>query len=134
MKKKKVLIAVALGALVLFGLSGCGASTETATPTVTVTKVETVAPIEPAPAPATETFDVADMPDNIRAQDSWFYEVDDATIIDVATSVCTALRSGVTIEEIGAVAADSIGIEHAPALIAGAIIFICPDQKYKVGA
>lgn len=118
---------VAIGALVLFGLTACGSTT--ATPTATVTKVVTQPEI-----PATDSLglDIAGLPDAIRAQDSWYNNVDDSTIIETATNICDALQRGSSIADIADIAATTIGTEHAPALIAGAIIYICPDQKYKV--
>jgi hypothetical protein len=69
----------------------------------------------------------------IRSADPMFYSVDDAQIIDTAYLFCDALRQGSSLAEIGMIAQDTIGVDAAAALGAGAIIYLCPDQEYKIG-
>jgi hypothetical protein len=73
------------------------------------------------------------MLDMIRAADSSFYAIDDAQIIETAYIFCDTLRSGASLADIGAIAAETIGVEAAAALGAGAILYLCPDQEYKIG-
>ncbi len=73
------------------------------------------------------------MLDMIRAADPMFYSVDDAQIIDTAYLFCETLRGGASLAEIGAIAQDTIGVDAAAALGAGAILYLCPDQEYKIG-
>lgn len=125
----KKLSAVTLAVVGLLALTACGSTgTPQATVTHTVTVVET-----PDPAPVDVSLgSSSDMVNMIQAQDSMFLEVDDATIITVAQSVCDALRNGASVTDVGAVATESIGSDHAAALIAGAILYLCPDQKYLI--
>lgn len=119
--RKLALVVVCVGLL-----TACGGSTQ-ATPEVT----KTVTVVEPAPvAPASS--DTEEMLDMIRAADSSFYTIDDAQIIETAYIFCDTLRSGSSLADIGAIAADTIGVDAAAALGAGAIIYLCPDQEYKV--
>ncbi len=76
---------------------------------------------------------MAEMLDMIRAAEPMFYSVDDADIIETANIFCETLQSGASFEEIGAIAQDTIGVDAAAALGAGAILYICPDQEYKLG-
>lgn len=129
MKIKKTL-AVGLTLVTALSLSACGIGSNTATPAVTVTKTV----VEPAPAPAVETFSVSDLPNAVRLQDPYYYDADDASIIELATTICTTLQGGASVEDVALVVAEGLGADHATAIIAGAIVYICPDQKYKVGA
>jgi hypothetical protein len=111
-------------------LTACGATQATPEVTKTVTVVEP-APAAPAPAPASNDTDA--MLAMIRSADPMFYSVDDAQIIDTAYLFCDALRQGSSLAEIGMIAQDTIGVDAAAALGAGAIIYLCPDQEYKIG-
>ena len=112
-------------------LTACGSTQSAPAPEVTKT-VEVQVPA-PAPEPAQPTGNTAEMLDMIRAADPMFYSVGDAEIIDTAYLFCDALRAGTTLDEIGAMAEDTIGIDATAALGAGAIIYLCPDQEYKIG-
>lgn len=120
--RKLALVIVCVGLL-----TACGSTA----PAPEVTK--TVEVQVPAPAPAPAGDDTASMLDMIRAADPMFYSVGDAEIIDTAYLFCDALRAGTTLDEIGAMAEDTIGIDATAALGAGAIIYLCPDQEYKIG-
>lgn len=118
-------------ALVLTGLlTACG-STDTAqeaAPVVTKTvEVQAPAPVQPA------GDDMAEMLNLIRTAEPMFNSVDDADIIETANIFCDTLRSGASLEEIGTIAQDTIGVDAAAALGAGAIVYLCPDQEYKLG-
>lgn len=119
-------------AIVCVGLLAACGSTAPA-PEVTKT-VEVQVPAQPAPAqPAPASDDTAGMLDMIRAADPMFYSVGDAQIIETAYLFCDALRDGASLTEIGLIAQDTIGVDAAAALGAGAIIYLCPDQEYKIG-
>lgn len=125
---KNTKIGIGVGVVLLLVLSSRGNNSDTATPAPAVTVTKTVT----EPAPATDVVSSVGMADAIRANDPIYYEVDDATINETAQSICDALQSGSSVEDVLTVAESTIGLEHAPALIAGAISFLCPDQKYKV--
>lgn len=118
-------VAVVFVALVLF--SSCSGGDTTPTPTVTVTK-ET----QPAPAVEQPLGDSYDMVDAMRSQDSYFLDIDAETIISTAHSFCNALDSGATLREIGEIASETIGTDHAATLGAGAIMYLCPEHKSKI--
>jgi hypothetical protein len=73
------------------------------------------------------------MLDMIRAAEPMFETLEDSQIISVAYQFCEALQSGVTFDEIGKMAEDTIGVDATAALGAGAILYLCPDQEYKLG-
>ena len=125
--RKLALVIVCVGLL-----SACGSTQSAPAPEVTktVTVVEP-APVVPEPAPASNDTD--EMLDMIRAADPMFYSVEDSQIIETAYLFCEALQSGSSIGEIGAIAAETIGTDAAAALGAGAILYLCPDQEYKIG-
>ena len=117
-------------AIVCVGLlTACGSTQSAPAPEVT----KTVEVQVPAPAPAPAGDDTAGMVDMIRAADPMFYSVDDRQIIDTAYMFCETLRGGASLYEIGLIAQDTIGVDAAAALGAGAIIYLCPDQEYKIG-
>ena len=115
---------LAIGLIAIFAIASC-AGTEEPTPAPTVTKT-----VE-APAPIVRS-DEDEMVDAIRLVASDFYGVTDGEIIMVAKSLCEALRSGGTIEDVVYIAESNIGYDNAVALTAGAITYICPDQEYKL--
>lgn len=110
-------------------LTACGSTQSAPAPEVT----KTVEVQVPAPAPAPAGDDTAGMLAMIRTAEPMFYSIDDAQIIDTAYLFCEALRGGTSLDEIGAMAEDTIGIDATAALGAGAIIYLCPDQEYKIG-
>jgi hypothetical protein len=116
---------IALAIVCVGLLAACGSTA----PAPEVTK--TVEVQVPAPAPAVD--DTAGMLDMIRTAEPMFYSVDDAQIIETAYLFCDSLRAGTTLDEIGAMAEETIGIDATAALGAGAIIYLCPDQEYKIG-
>jgi hypothetical protein len=120
---------IALAIVCVGLLAACGSTQSTPAPEVT----KTVEVQVPAPAPAQPAGDTAEMLDMIRAADPMFYSVDDSQIIDTAYLFCDALRSGSSLAEIGSIAQDTIGVDAAAALGAGAILYLCPDQEYKIG-
>lgn len=131
-KDRKILVAIIAVAVLAFVYNSGSKSASSTSSSNTSTTTTQNAPS--TTSGGSSSLSVYDMPDSIRSQDSWFYDVSDSQIIEVATSVCNALQGGASITDIGEVAAQTIGIEHAPALIAGAIIYICPDQRYKVSS
>lgn len=122
--RKLALVIVSVGLL-----AACGSTA----PAPEVTKTVEVQVPAPAPEPAQPSGDTAEMLDMIRTADPMFYSVDDRQIIDTAYMFCDALRSGSSLSDIGAIAQDTIGIDAAAALGAGAILYLCPDQEYKIG-
>jgi PBP1b-binding outer membrane lipoprotein LpoB len=120
--KLKSVVAASFAVLVL---AGCGSQAAAPAPVVTVTK-SVEAPAAPA-APAG-----SDIANNVRSNDPWFNDVPDYQIESVAQSICKALYAGNSMDDIIAVAGETIGYEHAPAIIAGALIYYCPDMKYLV--
>lgn len=111
--------------IAVFALAGCGSQAAAPAPVVTVTK-SVEAPAAPAPAP------VSDISNTVRSNDPWFNDVPDYQIENVAESICKALYAGNSMEDIIAVAGETIGYDHAPAIIAGALVYYCPDMKYLV--
>ena len=120
---------IALAIVCVGLLAACGSTA----PAPEVTKTVEVQVPAPAPEPAQPAGDTAEMLDMIRAADPMFYSVDDRQIIDTAYLFCDALRSGSSLAEIGSIAQDTIGVDAAAALGAGAILYLCPDQEYKIG-
>ena len=118
---------IALAIVCVGLLAACGS-----TPAPEVTK--TVEVQVPAPAPAQPAGDDIDgMLSMIRAADPMFYTIEDSQIVETAYIFCETLRGGASLEDIGTIAQDTIGVDAAAALGAGAIIYLCPDQEYKVG-
>lgn len=109
--------------LAVIGLSACGS---TPAPEVTKTVIQQV------PTVSNQTSDELAMVASIRNQNSYFDNVDTQQIIDVAYQFCTALRSGTSLEELGQIGANTIGSEQLAVLGAGAIVYLCPDQSYRV--
>jgi hypothetical protein len=131
--KKNTKIAIGVGVVLILALSSCGSSNNTSEPAPAVTVTKTVT----EPAPVVEPAPATDLPsggvvDAIRGYDSWYNDIDSATITDTAQSICGALQGGASVEDVLVVAETTIGLDHAPALIAGAIAYLCPDQSYKV--
>jgi PBP1b-binding outer membrane lipoprotein LpoB len=112
--------------IAVFALAGCGSQAQPA-PVVTVTK-SVEAPAAPVPAPAP----VSDIANTVKANDPWFNSVSDSQIESVAQSICQALYSGASLADVVDVAGATIGYDHAPAIIAGALVYYCPDMKYLV--
>jgi hypothetical protein len=121
--KTKVVSALAV---LMLGLTGCGSSSEPqAVKTIVVTQAPAddtfVAPVSPA----------GNLASAVQNQDPWFNSVDSATIVETAQTICDALQSGASANDIMVVAESTIGLDHAPAIIAGAVVYLCPDQGYK---
>jgi hypothetical protein len=117
--------AIVVGIVCVGILAACSDGESTPAPTVTKT-VE-------APAPVTPALDTSEMVSAIRGVAPDFYDVDSAQIIDTASLICQTLREGAPLEDVGAIAEESLGRQSAAALIAGAITYLCPDQEYKLG-
>lgn len=118
---------IAIATLTFFILTACS-STPAAQP----------APA-PAPAPVTDDNLVTPIAPNtndlaavVQAADPYWAAADASMIYDTAVSICTAFRNGATLSDVADIASTTIGVEHAPAIIAGAIVYVCPDQSYKV--
>ena len=129
MTKNKKIFAGGSAVVLALVLSGCGGGVKSSEPAPVVTKT-VIQEVPAAPEPVTPAS--GNLADSVRAYDSWFSNVDDATINDVAMSICGALQGGASVADVIDVASTTIGIEHAPAIIAGAIAYDCPDQSYKV--
>ena len=70
----------------------------------------------------------------VRSADSALRRIPNRTLIDSARTTCRYLRSGATIDDVFYTAVDAgLTRKTATALIAGAITFYCPDQRWKVG-
>lgn len=115
-------------AIVCVGILGaCGSTVETEpAPTVTVTQ-----PAAPAAQPATQP-DASDMVDAMRSAYPEFWTVEDYVIIETAQMVCETLRGGATALEVGTVAESYLGTDAAAVLVAGAVVYLCPDQEGKI--
>lgn len=127
--RKSALVIVCVGLL-----TACGSTQSAPAPEVTKTvEVQVPAtPVTPVTPVTPETVDTDEMLNMIRAAEPMFYGISDSQIIEVAYSFCEALRNGATFEEIGAMGEDTIGIDALAALGAGAILYLCPDQEYKI--
>lgn len=116
-------------AICLVILTACSSTT----PAPVVTKTVEV----PVEAPANETVSSraseSDMIDAIRAVHPDFWGVDERDIVDVGYMMCEELRNGSTPLEVGSYAESYIGTEATAAMLAGAIVYLCPDQEYKLG-
>lgn len=111
--------------LAIFLVASCAGTTEEATPAPTVTKTVEVQ----APEPAVDEYD---MLDSIRAVSPEFWAVEDRQIIETAYMICATLRDGATAIEVAEVAESYLGTEAAVALVAGAVVYLCPDQDAKI--
>lgn len=100
------------------------------TPAPVVTKTVEAPSVE-APVSLRETE--SDMIDAIRAVHPDFWGVDESDIVDVGYMMCEELRNGSTALEVGSYAESYIGTEATAAMLAGAIVYLCPDQEYKLG-
>jgi hypothetical protein len=125
--RKLAVVVVCIGLL-----AACGSTQSAPAPEVTktVTVVEP-APVVPEPAPVSSDTD--EMIAMIRAAEPMFETINDSEIISVAYQFCEALQSGVSFEQIAGIAEDTIGVDATAALGAGAILYLCPDQEYKLG-
>jgi hypothetical protein len=120
--KLKSVVATSFAVLVL---AGCGSQAAAPAPVVTVTK-SVEAPAAPA-APAG-----SDIANQVRSQDPWFNDVPDYQIENTAQLICDSLYAGNSLVDIIDIAGETIGYDHAPAIIAGALVYYCPDMKYLV--
>lgn len=119
---RKVIFAIIICVAIL---GACGSTIETEpAPTVTVTQ-----PAAPAAQPAPDAYDMVDA---MRAAYPEFWTVEDYVIIDTAQMVCETLRGGATALEVGTVAESYLGTDAAAVLVAGAVVYLCPDQNGKI--
>lgn len=134
-KNKKILIAVGIVLLIAFvGRGDSNNSTANPTPTKTVTVTVTQEP------PATDVIPQTDAPLGsplemvamIQSQDPYFLGVSDAEVVDVANTICSTLRGGASIQDVQGAAEGNVGFSHVNTLIAGSILYLCPDMKYLV--
>jgi uncharacterized lipoprotein NlpE involved in copper resistance len=120
--KLKSVVAASLAAFVLVGCS----SQAQPVPAVTVTKS-----VEAPAAPAAPAYG-SDIANQVRSQDPWFNDVPDYQIENTAQLICDSLYAGNSLVDIIDIAGETIGYDHAPAIIAGALVYYCPDMKYLV--
>jgi ABC-type glycerol-3-phosphate transport system substrate-binding protein len=118
--KLKSVVAASFAVLVL---AGCGSQAAAPAPVVTVTKS-----VEAPAAPAYGS----DIANQVRSQDPWFENVPDHQIEETAQLICDSLYAGNSLVDIIDIAGATIGYDHAPAIIAGALVYYCPDMKYLV--
>lgn len=118
---------------VLVLLTACGGGRESApAPTVTVTQ-QIPEPDALAPVPPQEEDlygDLEGIVTFVRDQDSSFYAVSEATIVEVGSQICLTIGSGASLESIIGAAVDSgLTSNQTAAIIVGAVMFICPEYQ-----
>lgn len=130
----KIITAVTISAITLFGLSACG-SESSANPTVTVT--------ESAPAPAPEpVLTEEDMYiDNLRSFGNEYVTLNtDEDLINLGYILCGELDAGFTVYEIIEDLAysgdfdtnDQEAIEFAGLVIGASVRDLCPEYAYQI--
>lgn len=122
MRKALFVFTIAISLVIL---TACGSTT----PTPVVTKTVEV----PVEAPASSGSNESEMIDAIRAVHPDFWGVNESDIVEVGYMMCEELRNGSTPLEVGSYAESYIGTEATAAMLAGAIVYLCPDQEYKLG-
>lgn len=126
MRKALFVFTIAISLVIL---TACGSTTPA--PVVTKT-VEAPAEIPANPTVSSRETE-SDMIDAIRAVHPDFWGVNESDIVDVGYMMCEELRNGSTPLEVGSYAESYIGTEATAAMLAGAIVYLCPDQEYKLG-
>lgn len=132
--KKTLAVAVTVAASVVLVACSSGAAPAPA-PTVTVTQeVPAPAPTPtPVPKPVVPQNDDEGLLSFVRSQDAAFYGVDDYTILDVAGNICDSLSVGIPAEDLIGYAIESgLTSNQTAALFAGAIIYLCPENRSLV--
>ena len=127
---------LALAACSLVALAACASPTaSTPVPAVTVTETQTE---RPAPAPVPEAPSTSD--DDLYlgllySSSSWYDDIDENTLIELGRSICDALDSGATLEQIAIAAMDSgVPTERAAELTAASILAYCPWNESIVNS
>lgn len=132
--KIKTAASLALAACSLVALAACADPTaSTPAPAVTVTETQTE---RPAPAPEVPSTSDDDMYLGLLySSSSWFNGIDEDTLIELGHSLCGALDSGATLEQIAIAAMDSgVPTERAAELTAASILVYCPWNESIVSS
>jgi hypothetical protein len=125
---KKILVATIGAFLIAVPLSACSSET-VAEPA----PKETVYVPQPAPEPVVNEDDA--FLDAVRSKDSAFYSVPDASLVELAGTICQSLRSGIPITRVIQTGLDSgLSSNQVASIVAGAVVFYCPDQRSAVGS
>lgn len=134
MAPTKRFLACVLTACSLAALAACSSPSASPAPAVTVTATETERAVAPAPAPDVYSDDEQYL-DLLYGSSSWFYDIDETLLIDLGGSICGALDSGATLEQIAVAALDSgIPMERAAELVAASVVVYCPWNESRVRA
>jgi hypothetical protein len=94
--------------------------------------VQTVTAPAPAPyeAPAVSTDDR--YLNAVRGQSAVLYSVPDATLVELAGTICDGLRAGIPIETVLQIGIDSgLDSTSVAAIAAGAVVFYCPGADER---
>lgn len=130
--------------VVLGGLIGSACSSQETTTTTTLaplvtttteTPETTQAPDEYTASRVDEIMMVQAIQDSTGMVEGWDFQA--STVVDTAYLICANLRAGATAEEVMDMVVQSASspetLRFLTAVTAGAITYICPDMKYKVG-
>jgi hypothetical protein len=124
---KKILVATLGAILIAVPLSACSSET-VAEPA----PKETVYVPQPAPEPQTNSDEDSYLT-AVRSKDSALYSVPDASLVELAGTICQSLRSGIPVQRVIQTGLDSgLSTNQVAALVAGAVVFYCPDQESEV--
>ena len=132
---KRIFAAMGVAVVSVAVLAGCGGSGSSAAPTVTVVRevpAEPAQPVVPAPQEVSSEQEYLDF---IRSKDASFYGIDDATSLETGYTICKALDSGMSLDMIVSLAANAgLSPEGGAGLIAGAVLYLCPEHADSVRA
>ena len=126
MRKALFVLTIAISLVIL---TACTSTT----PAPVVTKTVEVPAEIPANPTVASRVNESDMIDAVRLVHPDFWGVDESVIVDVGYLMCQELRDGSTALEVGSFAESYLGTDAAAAMLAGAIVYLCPDQEYKLG-
>ena len=123
---KRMLAAVLGTALLVMPLAACSGE-QTAAPA----PKETV--YVPQPAPEPQVSEDSAYLSAVRSKDSALYSVPDSQLVSLAGTICQSLRSGVPVRQVLQTGLDAgLSVNQVAALVAGAVVFYCPEQESAV--
>ena len=129
---KRIFAAMGVAVVSVAVLAGCGGSGSSASPTVTVVREVPAEPVQPAPQEVSSEQEFLDF---IRSKDASFYGVDDATSLETGYTICEALDRGLSLDMLIEMAANAgLSPEGGAGLIAGAVLYLCPEHADSVRA
>lgn len=138
---KKIAIGSAIALTLLLVLSACGGSENTSDTSTNTTATDTFVTPDPAPAPAPEpvlTNEDEYLSDIHEMNDAYIEATSDADLLAIGNSVCDALDSGFTVEEIIYELGTNGTFESDDQAYAGGIIIaasavdLCPEYTSQV--